>query len=859
MDFPRTQLIDLRNWAEIMPSIISKIASATFCGFDIETCDPDRHEGLNRFMSVNEDGKRASNKSLVFDTRRTTVTGFSIYVKGDDTAYYVNLTHADVENRLPWFMAKQILDARSPTCTTVSHNAPFELTMMQASLGYDLGKRVLCTMQLAVTAFNNDTYDHQEFREADLIGLKKLMSSKTSPTRHGAPELFAEYQWGKPMTPEQQELVMKVCAKESDSEFSYGGYVKNFAFGYGLKKLSKRFLNYEQVTFDQVLNGKTHMGQLTGDEVSSYGADDAWCCVWIMDALVEFINTQGNSEVLKTFMKQEAPMSQVYSQVWCEGIRVDQKAILKQRDIEREDYAKVLAEMKSHVKVLLPFNDEPHEKLLKYDSWFSKGYQKYRDSITNWATSPDSDDSFEQCHQVRSPVSKAWAEEQGLKESKGVNLSHYMPQRTMLYDLCHLSYIQENGKTQSDGDARDKMLERLVRSKHEIEEDRFNAIKGVLECFKKLGSIDTTIKLFLTNYLNLVDPETSRMYPTLSSQLDTRRMALSNPNVSQLPKGKISEYVRGFFLADNEDHLVISCDWNSIELVIVAEYSGDIEMCRAFSTIPYDDMHSLTAGYCLEMTPEEFKIHPDKKALRRDVGKSANFSYAFSGALGSTATVMGWSSEEHWEKVDRFRTLYSGMEAWRIGTIDEAKRNGFVELPDHHRRYRYESTKEWADTFRNKFRPYGVGAVNFANLCIKKIQTRSGNQSVNARVQGYCATMAKRTILNMNKIIKTKNYDARFMFPVHDELVFSCHKSQAQEFIKDLRTIMLDHDFFQKCLVNCSIAIGRTYQPWNAEQAPYGQIELDEANKGLPFLPKDRWEQKMTEEEIGLVINYLTN
>ena len=48
----------------MQPVLLSKISTTPFLGFDIETCDPDRHEGLNRFMNVNEEGKKASNKSL---------------------------------------------------------------------------------------------------------------------------------------------------------------------------------------------------------------------------------------------------------------------------------------------------------------------------------------------------------------------------------------------------------------------------------------------------------------------------------------------------------------------------------------------------------------------------------------------------------------------------------------------------------------------------------------------------------------------------------------------------------------------------------------------------------------------------
>lgn len=43
----------------------------------------------------------------------------------------------------------------------------------------------------------------------------------------------------------------------------------------GLKYLSKRYLNYDQMTYQQVLDGRADMRELTGQEVLGYGADDS--------------------------------------------------------------------------------------------------------------------------------------------------------------------------------------------------------------------------------------------------------------------------------------------------------------------------------------------------------------------------------------------------------------------------------------------------------------------------------------------------------------------------------------------------------------------------------------------------------
>ncbi|SNT41474.1 hypothetical protein SAMN04488078_11583, partial [Antarctobacter heliothermus] len=101
--------------------------------------------------------------ACLFTVNRTVVTGFSFFCDEDDTAYYVNLMHADVENRLPWSEAKQILDARREDAHWVCHNAPFEITMMQTSLNYELDN-VICTLQMAVSAFNADQYDTKVLR-----------------------------------------------------------------------------------------------------------------------------------------------------------------------------------------------------------------------------------------------------------------------------------------------------------------------------------------------------------------------------------------------------------------------------------------------------------------------------------------------------------------------------------------------------------------------------------------------------------------------------------------------------------------------------------------------------------------------
>ncbi len=903
---PVAILIDARNIDELLPHIVDEITNqyGDLVGVDIETKDDRRHEGLNRFMKVNDEGHKSTSKKLVFDTNRTDVTGFSIYVDGSPQAYYINLMHADVENRAPWEKAKLILDAIPESKLMVAHNAPYELTMLRKSNGYPLGKNLVCSMQLAVSLFNDDTYSQDEFMQPGLGGISKLFPSVIKEFT-----MYDPATGSRDLTKEQSELFYKVVAKESKADHSWVGYLKTMAYGYGLKKLSKRFLGYNQMTFEEVLGGKAHMGEITGEQCCAYGADDAWVAVRLYKFLLDSM-LKNNPSVVGTFFTQENPMIHVYSKVWGGGVRINLEAVRARQAIERGLVAQTLRNMKAAVRELLPFPEAKHDKLERYDPKYNT--DKYRGNIVRWAATPDSEDDFTQLYQVKSSIPNQWAEEKGLPEIKvGMSINYYQQIRAFLYDLCGCSFQLYQGKIQADGEARDVMMERWIKKYEDrgtimfdkekkeyvqtycegseqdmcdVDYKHFKLVWTVLHSYKQLAESEQVIKLFINNYLNLTDPDTGRVYPTLNSLLNSRRMALATPNLSQLPKFGGSAYVRSFFLADEPwelgadgrwhsappsaapprkvepgfEQVVLSADWSGIELVLIGDQSKDPVFKEAYGQIPHGDVHTGTAADLMGIELTEFKARPDAKQQRNEIGKVSNFGYWYSGALGTTAKNLGWSSDQMWQAVERYRNRYPVAEAWRVGLIQSAKEWGYVTLPDHHTRIRFESTYTWANVMREKFSQYGHDAIiKFGDLVIKKIQTRSGNQAVNSEIQGTCATLAKRTAIAMDEIIEVKNYCARFMFPVHDEFVYSVQVNQLWKFMKDLWTTMCTHpDIVTTMQLDASMAIGLNYQAYHEKTNPKGQIELSELSK-LPFIDESRWGKKATEEEVMLVCDYL--
>lgn len=870
----KTILIDARTDPNIIEALITGIQQADLIGIDCETQDEARHAGLNSYNNK---------KRHVFDHRRTTMTGFSLYPDGHGCAYYVNLDHADVENRLTRDQAMTILGKINPKAILLTHKAPFELVMFSQCLKYEFVNPVVCTLQMAVSDHGPMEFDWQTFLAAPLPAAFKGKAQEIK-------QAFANYDpesRGQSLTGTQSELLGMFISKTSSATHSYNGFAKELAIGFSLKVLVKSLFNYQMTTFDQVLNGKAHMGELTGDEVSSYGAEDAY---WVVPLFKHFRDRwlRENPTLLKTFLQQENPMARVFADCWKEGLRLNHDAIDAGRELERKNMAQAMREFKALLNQLPGFPADKHEKLAEKQAWYEKNWKAYRQRWVDWLKTPDETDDFKQCYQVSGPVGNAWAADKGLPERKGcLNPGYYMAQRVLLHDLMGMGLIYIDGEITTDKEARGKLLMKAEKAGNELHQK-------ILKAMNKIATIEQVMKLYLTPYSHLTDPETSRVYPDLSSMLATRRMAASFPNPMQLSKQGETTYIRGFFLGDTDHHCVVSADWSSVELVLIGDQSGDEGFREVFGQLPYGDLHTGAAADCLavktlpsltESEYREFKFgrNPNNRRLLNvfsgeemdpadffkhtrgtPVGKGANFNYWYSGSLSTVGANLGWTSDQMWEAVDRYRDRFPAAEAWRVATQDEASARGYITLPDGHRYVRHEATDQWTYAMVQKFADVSAAPsmLAYADLACRRLRSRARNQCVNAMIQGSCATLAKRSILAIRAECEKRGWLksglVRFMMPIHDELVFSVHFDVLLEFLPILRACMTTHPDIVKTLpLDCTVAIGKTFKPFDKKAPALTQIELDEASIIDGVIGKE-WEgKKLPDPQVADVVEWL--
>lgn len=928
------QLIDARN-EDLLNSLQQTLEANPdkMVGFDIETEDSHRHGGLNDFMNLNPKSEKFKNpRKLAFDINRTTVCGFSLYMQGDQTVYYVNMAHADVENRINPERAKSFIQFMADRTFKIIHNYPFERTMILNSLGIDLGWNYVCTLQMAVSAYNSDQYDIGRFKAAGLGGMAKCI-----------PELLKVFEGVtnmKKLDTPQQDALRRILSKDSVAEHSYNGYVRQLSYGYSLKKCTESIFGYKQTSFKDALLGRAHMGLVTGEEILHYGADDAYWCVRLYEWLLEFMKNT-NPDVIGTFFRQENPMTYIFSDCWSRGWRVNHPAIYSRQEEERALY---VGEVKKLGRLLqnVSFGSLPSARCWqKQTKWYcgkeGNSYQKYRTKINflkdGYARLIEDEKAtdLDWALLTNGSVPRPWAKQAEVKllnkewDLRG-NFAHYMTQRTLLHDLLMLPFVYIKGDISTDAEARGKMYESAERLGSEpalwIKEwKRYNqlehltpeqlqavaeqcckeypvkTVKAILDVLGEIGHIEQRIKLFITSYLQLTDPETGRMYPIISSKLNTRRMAAENPNTMQLSKRGESTYIRGFFLPERDDHLLVAVDWSQVELVLIGEESKDPKFQEAYGQIPYDDLHlgAATAAikvYYPDFTPAmlsgvkglneqqlaEFSERYSKvltnpitnealdpgyvtKWWRGSAGKPSNFGYWYSGSLMTVQDKLGWTNDEMWEGTDNYRSTFMVAEQWRLMTINQVKRQGYVDIFDGHRRVRYEGTDDWFYTFTGKWNTYNNPTLSMVGEYIaRKIQRRAGNQSVNAKIQGGCATLAKRSIIKLWKELNDpeSKWDAHFIMPIHDELVFSVRHDQVIEFSKRILEVMCDHpDLVSWLKLDGTVSVGKTLEPYHEKKAPYGQIELDEAPELEGYVPAELEGTKLSDEYRQNVVDYL--
>jgi DNA polymerase-1 len=242
---------------------------------------------------------------------------------------------------------------------------------------------------------------------------------------------------------------------------------------------------------------------------------------------------------------------------------------------------------------------------------------------------------------------------------------------------------------------------------------------------------------------DLVHPDDGRIHASFNQSVAaTGRLSSSDPNLQNIPvRRENGRQIRQAFVPGNPGYTLLAADYSQIELRILAHYSGDQALCRAFEQ--GEDIHCVVAAKIFGVPEAEVS------ETQRGVAKTVNFGVIYGLSAFGLSSRLGISQTEAAAFIEAYFTQYAGVDRFITRTLESARANGRVE------------------TILGRRRPI-VGIKSTTG----RIRNLAERTAINTVIQGSAADLIKKAMIIMDNRLIEGGFQARMLLQIHDELVF---------------------------------------------------------------------------------------
>lgn len=330
---------------------------------------------------------------------------------------------------------------------------------------------------------------------------------------------------------------------------------------------------------------------------------------------------------------------------------------------------------------------------------------------------------------------------------------------------------------------------------------------AALEAIRLMKMVSTRRGLYYDTYPYFVHWKTGLVHSSHNQcATNTRRASSSKPNTQQMPKhakveGQAARF-REVIAPHKKGAVVVSMDFSSQEILLLAEWSHDPVLELAFTGNPPLDLHSKTGvgiwnrNHSL-MSYEEFvaavedKSNPLHKQAKkyRALGKTVNFGSQYRMAAKKAASVMLVTEEEAQTMLDAKAEAFPVSEAWALKEMEDVKQTGVSK------------------TLLGAVRHLGPALLSEDKYEAGKAE----RQTLSFRIQGSAAEMTKQAEGAMWDMGLVQKYDCRVYFPVHDEVVASVVLEDLYPFLLDMHKAMVRPYANMRLPIRSSVSFGPSF------------------------------------------------
>ena len=281
--------------------------------------------------------------------------------------------------------------------------------------------------------------------------------------------------------------------------------------------------------------------------------------------------------------------------------------------------------------------------------------------------------------------------------------------------------------------------------------------KLILE-WRQISKLKNTYSDSLQEHIN---PKTKRVHTSfLLAATTTGRLASSDPNLQNIPiKTEDGKDIRKSFVSE-KGNILISADYNQIEMRILADLADVKELKKAFNN--QQDIHSLTASQVFNVKLSEINSDMRRKA------KAINFGIIYGISQYGLAKQIMVSNNEAAEFLNSYFKKFPEIKDYMNDTIKFCRKSGYVN---------------------NIFgRRSHITGINDKNFNIRNFQERA---AINAPIQGSAAEIMRLAMIRISKRIEeAKEKKCKMLLQIHDELIFEVPKESEKNFTNLIRQEM---------------------------------------------------------------------
>jgi DNA polymerase-1 len=275
----------------------------------------------------------------------------------------------------------------------------------------------------------------------------------------------------------------------------------------------------------------------------------------------------------------------------------------------------------------------------------------------------------------------------------------------------------------------------------------------------------------------MVAPRTGRVHTTFGqSTAATGRLSSTDPNLQNIPiRSELGRELRKVFVAE-PGCLLVSVDYSQIELRVLAHFSRDEVLVRAFAEGA--DVHTRTAAALFGVPPEAV----DRE--QRTQAKAVNFGVLYGMGPVRLARELKIPRRVASQFVSDYFERQPGVKRFIDQTLEDARRTSEVRTLLGRRRL--------------------VADVNSRNRTIRSAAERV---AVNTPIQGSAADLIKLAMIRVDAVLRERFPSARLILQVHDELLLEAPEGEAAAVAAMVKQEM-EHIFPLEVPLTCEAKFG---------------------------------------------------